>query len=303
MFFVLYSLNRKNIDKKYGFVIMKTVIKMVVNYDIEKINDVLLDFYNATGINMDLLREDFSPVSGRPRADIPYCRCVQQTGAGKKACLRSDALLLEKCRRSRKAQMQICHAGLVDAAAPILYDDVIIGYIIFGQMKTDTDFSALQAYLAALGLDAGEMESHYTGIPFFDSGKMQSLSNIASMLVKHILLEDLLKPDFDESIQKAVTFIQENLEKELSVRIISKSINVSKSVLYKRFHACFGCTVSEYNNTRRVEHSLELLKKSDLSVEEISRRSGFSSASYYSKTFKKLKGIAPLKYRKNYRSK
>ena len=46
------------------------------------------------------------------------------------------------------------------------------------------------------------------------------------------------------------------------------------------------------------EKSIEYLTKTDLSMDEISLKVGFSSASYYSKIFKKLKGISPLKYKK-----
>ena len=272
---------------------------MIVNYDIQKINTVLQDFYNATGINMDLLDADCAYISFHHRGNDRYCQSIKNTAAGKKACPLSDTCLLERCRKSKKPEMHVCHAGLVDVAAPILYDDVIIGYIIFGQMKTETDFSAFESYIANLGLDVKEMREYYTGISLFDSAKIKSISNIASMLVTHILLENMLKPDFDINIQKAVAYINANLENDLSIKTISKNINVSKSVLYKRFHACFHCTVSEYINSKRIERSVELLTKTDLSIEEISQKVGFSSTSYYSKTFKTLKGVGPLKYRKN----
>ena len=80
----------------------------------------------------------------------------------------------------------------------------------------------------------------------------------------------------------------------MSIRNISQSINVSKSVLYKRFHAYFHCTVSEYINTCRIEETIELLAKTDLSIEEISQKVGFSSISYYTKTYKQQKVLPPL---------
>ena len=114
---------------------------MIINYDIQKIDQMLLDFYNATGISMDLLKADFSFVAHRFWEKNLYCKAVQQTEEGKKGCLRSDAELFRRSQQSKKAEMNICHAGLIDVSVPILYNDVIIGYIIFGQMKTDTDFS------------------------------------------------------------------------------------------------------------------------------------------------------------------
>lgn len=272
---------------------------MVVTYDIEKIDSLLEDFYKATDININLLKADFSYVGGRKhREGNFYCQAVQNTKSGSKACKRSDEILLKKCRESKTLQVHICHAGLLNAAAPILYDDVIIGYIIFGEMKTDTDFNKYKKYISSLGLDTEKTDKYYADIVKFEPDKIQSISNIASMLAKHILLENMLKPNFDESIQKAITFINENISGDLSIRSISKNTNVSKSVLYKRFRACFNCTISEYINSKRVEKSIEFLTKTDLSIEEISQKAGFSSTSYYSKIFKKAKGVPPLKYKK-----
>ena len=119
------------------------------------------------------------------------------------------------------------------------------------------------------------------------------------MLVKFILLENMLNPSLEGNIQKAVNYINENLEKELTIKSISKNVNISKSVLYKKFHSFFNCTISEYINIKRIEKSVELLLKTDLSIEDISQKVGFASTSYFSKTFKKIQKISPLKYRKS----
>ncbi len=272
---------------------------MIINYDIKKINAALEDFYKATDINIDLLKADFSFVSGRShRKNTGYCYCVQNTNAGKVACHQSDIELLEKCRETKKIQMHICHAGLIDAAAPILYNDVIIGYIIFGEMRANTDFSKIKSYLTSLGLDSDEMEKYYDAIPLFEPDRIQSVSNIMIMLTKYLLLENMLKPHFDERIQRVIAYINENLTEELSIQKISKNTNVSKSVLYERFHETFNCTVSEYISEKRIELSCDFLIKTDLSVEYIAQKVGFSGASYYGKIFKRLKGTTPLKYRK-----
>ena len=272
---------------------------MIINYDIEKINNMLQDFYNATGVNMGILGEGFSFVVNKNGWEKnSYCKAIQNTKDGRSACLCSDTSLFKKSRESKKAEYHICHAGLVDVSVPILYNDNIIGYIIFGQIRINTDFSALKEYIISLGLDEQEMEKFYSEISVFDYDRLQSISNIAEMIAKHILLENMLKPDFDENIQKALYYINENLEKELTIENISKNVNISKSALYRNFHSYFNSTVSEYINKKRIEKSLELLKEGNLSIEEIALRVGFSGGSYFSKMFKKEKGVSPLKYKK-----
>ncbi len=274
---------------------------MIINYDINKISSALLDFHNATGIDIDLLKPDFTSVCNYTLKNLSYCEAVQSTEIGTKACLLSDERLFTKCRESKKTEMCVCHAGLLNVAIPLLYNDIIIGYIIFGRMKPDNDISSLSGYIKKLGLDADMMREYYSEIPAFDSNKIQSLSNIAIMLAKYILLKNMIGPNFNENMQKTVDYIDSNLESELSVKSIAKNVNISKSVLYKNFHSHFGCTVSEYINTKRIERSVELMKNSALSIEEISQKVGFSSAAYYSRIFKKQMGMPPIKYRKKER--
>ena len=271
---------------------------MTVEFNTKRINRMLQDFYNATGIDMDLLKADFTPASDHLLRNNSYCSAVQSTAAGRASCRASDAQLLKQCAATGRVQTHICHAGLVDVAIPILYDDVILGYVIFGRMKPNRDFSALAEYIAQLGLDVEAVEEAYRQIPFFDEDRIQSLSNIATVLVKYILLENMLAPRTTGNIEKAVAYINENLHRDLSVQSISRSTNLSKTLLYNTFHQRFHCTISGYISARRVERSMDLLRTTDLSMEEISQRVGFSSASYYSKIFKKHIGRSPLQYRK-----
>ncbi|MBR0227462.1 MAG: response regulator [Clostridia bacterium] len=53
-------------------------------------------------------------------------------------------------------------------------------------------------------------------------------------------------------------------------------------------------------NRRRLEEAENLLRfQSDLSMEAIAERTGFSTAKYFIESFKKQKGVSPLQYRKN----
>ncbi len=271
---------------------------MSVEFDTKKIQAALQDFYNATGIDADLIKPDFTSACHTQQNRCLYCAKVQSTPAGLQACRSSDKLLLEKCAATAQAQDRVCHAGLVDVAIPIIYDEQIIGYLIFGRMKSNLNFSSLKEYIAGLGLNTEEAKEAYAQLPFYDAQRIRSVSNIATLICKYILLENMLRPKVSDSIDKATAYIRDNLHRPLSIQSISRGAGVSKSVLYKAFHQRFHCTVSSYIKEKRVELSLGLLTDTELSVEEISQRVGFSGASYYSKVFKAQKGISPLQYRK-----
>ena len=109
----------------------------------------------------------------------------------------------------------------------------------------------------------------------------------------------MLRPDESDLLQQTIRYIHNNLDQDLSIKTLAKQVNVSKSALYSKFHARFHCTVGEYINQKRLEQSVPMLMNTALSIEEVSRRVGFTSASYYTKLFKQQMGVTPLKFRKN----
>lgn len=265
---------------------------MLIQYDIPQINKVLNDFYTGTGTRIDLFDDSFVSLSSSQHEMCRYCQSVQMDPACKRACVTFDKMLLQKCKASQKNEQDYCPFGLLNTACPILYNGTTLGYLFFGQMKTSADLPAETAqHSAGLGQE-------YAELPMFSPAKAQSIANLAHIVISHILTENMLKPDSGEVVTKTVAFIQENLEQDLSIKWICQSINVSKSVLYKKFWDRFHCTVGEYINKERIKYSMRLLTTTPLSMEEISQKCGFSSASYFTKVFKLHMGISPLKYKK-----
>ncbi len=269
---------------------------MIFEYNVEKLESALQDFYNATGINIVFLSADFVPIVRINEHSSEYCKLIQKSESGLIACHRSDSMLLEKCRLTKQAQMHVCHAGLIDITVPLLFNDMIIGFIILGQMKKDEDFSNINVF-TELGVDSAKAKECYNELVHFDDTRIQSIMRLAVMLTKYILLENILKPKTNSSIEMVADYISKNLDKKLSVKQISKAVHCSPSVIYKNFRTYLGCTLGEYITTKRIQKSCQLLRQTTLSIEEISQSVGFSSAAYYSRMFKKAKGITPTKFR------
>lgn len=259
---------------------------MVIDYDVEKLRNAFCDFYNATGININLVKPDFTFLDCNPKIHNKYCEYIQSTEAGRNACRCSDIALLEKCRISEKPEMHICHAGLIDIAVPIFHGNGLLGYIIFGQIKPSEET-----------LTSND-NPYYSMLSHTEKERVSSIMSLAVMLSKYILLENMLRPNVDVVLDAALEYIHNNLDGNLTIQTISKATHTSKGVLYKVFRNHFGCTVNEQINICRIEESARLLLESDMSLEEISHRVGYCTSSYYTRIFKKIKGTTPLKYRK-----
>lgn len=270
---------------------------MILQYDIEKLNALLEDFYLATGVNINLFNENFEPVRVNNFPLPDYCRAIQTRNMDRRPCKNSDVSLLKQCREKKKMVMHCCHAGLRDIAVPILYEDVILGYLIFGQFKTEMDFSRIQEKIANLHVNMQEMERYYDELRCMDDEKIRSVTSIAEIIVRYIMTENMLKPYLFSKIERVTEYIHQHLHENITIKQLCEETHLSTSVLYKKFHSHFGCTVNDYINTKRVEESLRLLEKTELSIEEIAERVGFSSASYFSRIFKQKMRMPPMRFR------
>lgn len=110
---------------------------------------------------------------------------------------------------------------------------------------------------------------------------------------------------FEEQSLDTVLNLQRELENnyslDYSLSELAKKYNLSISSLSHRFKKITGMSVMNYLLSCRMASAKKFLAKSDLSIGEITEICGFSDNSNFSRTFKKLNGISPTKFRSNYK--
>lgn len=97
-------------------------------------------------------------------------------------------------------------------------------------------------------------------------------------------------------VLSAIKYIQFNYSHDISVDDIAKAVGVSRSHLYRVFMANVGQSPIDYLTDYRISEACSLLKSSNLSIAEIAISVGFFDQFYFSRVFKKIKGVPPSKY-------
>ncbi len=87
-----------------------------------------------------------------------------------------------------------------------------------------------------------------------------------------------------------------------SIESLCLILHISHSYLCKIFKEKTGITLKYYLTSLRLNHSLALLKATDLSIKQIAYQSGFSDEFNFMKSFKKHFGTTPSLYRKNFQT-
>ena len=103
-------------------------------------------------------------------------------------------------------------------------------------------------------------------------------------------------------VGQAITLVQYDLTADLSLKAIAEKLNVNASYLSSLFHREYGCTLTDFVNTQRVEHGIALLQLTSKSVQEVATDCGIHDANYFIKLFKKQTGITPNRFRERSKS-
>lgn len=98
-------------------------------------------------------------------------------------------------------------------------------------------------------------------------------------------------------VQRSIQFIDFNYSREdLNITQIAANAGVSRSHLYRLFLQHTDMTPNEYLTKYRINKAANLLKNENLSVGEAAYSTGFSDQLYFSRVFRKLKGMPPSKF-------
>ena len=93
--------------------------------------------------------------------------------------------------------------------------------------------------------------------------------------------------------------IQDQIDTSLSLKEISKNLEISPSYLSREFSKYFGdMSFGEYIRKQRIEKAIDLMQTPSCSLTEIAYLTGFSDQSHFTRIFKKHIGQSPSAYRK-----
>lgn len=106
--------------------------------------------------------------------------------------------------------------------------------------------------------------------------------------------------DHDDIVDAIKNYLRSNLTRDLSLDEIARHIGMNKYALCHYYKEHRGHSIMEEFKHVRISLAKRLLRYSSESVEEIGRRCGFDSHSYFSMRFREVCDCSPSEYRKRY---
>ena len=101
-----------------------------------------------------------------------------------------------------------------------------------------------------------------------------------------------------EEMEYARRYFNEHYNEQISIEDYAESRNMSVSWFQRNFKQIVNHSPMQYILTIRMNNATSLLESTDYSMAEISTIVGYDNPLYFSRLFKKQKGVSPSEYRK-----
>jgi AraC-like DNA-binding protein len=98
---------------------------------------------------------------------------------------------------------------------------------------------------------------------------------------------------FDTRVKQAIRFITENYAEHLTISAVAAAVSLNPVYFGTLFKRETRVTFRDYLNTIRINQAEDMLRAGKWNVTEVASHCGFTDVFYFSRLFKKHKGIPP----------
>lgn len=276
---------------------------MLIIYDNEKIKQLVSSLSDAIGTRITFYDSDSNIIVQANNLRRRFCLKLFENEKELKMCrenyVRSSNIRLEYEKGDIIPMVfdDTCRWGFVDCFYHIVNNGVLLGFVQYGSMRTCSQMDELEYKSELTSAELDELKDFFDESEYYSPKKVLGIHELIKLFADYIVKKEYVRIKFDKTIEKAEKYIEEHLDKKLSVDIICNAISVSRSTLYSKFASELKTTINEYVIQRRIIRAKTLLLDTQKSIANVCDEIGFEN-SYFSKVFKRETGVSPLEYRR-----
>lgn len=268
-------------------------------YDRDKLITLMNNFHIITGIKTVVYDNEMKPIAAVPYEECAFCHALSETPEARKKCDDSTREGCLVCKKQKSLCIYKCHVGLIEAVTPIRIGDIIVGYMMLGQVlsKADRETAANEIIDYAsryIGKDAG---IYFSELVCKSDEEIKAAAKIMESCVCDLLMNHVITEGNGKTAFEITRYIEEHLPEDLSVNALCEKFRISRNTLYRIADTYLGIPVAHYIKKKRIEKAEELIKNG-IPVTRVAEQMGFCDYGYFGKVFKKLTGKTPTDIKK-----
>ena len=130
--------------------------------------------------------------------------------------------------------------------------------------------------------------------------KPVTFQELQEVILKCLKMEEKLEENTDDQvlIEDILHFMEENIEKNISLSDVAAYVSMEYSYFSSYFKRKTGKSFSACLQDMKNKHAQKLLTETELGIEDLAMRMGYSSGSNFSRAFRRGTGKWPSEYRR-----
>lgn len=270
---------------------------MNIIIDVERLLPLIQAFYELSGIKISIYDNQFKEILTYPESKGAFCSILEKYPHLCQKCDDCAANLCSACALLKHPNIYKCHAGLTEVAAPLIDNDIIIGYVIYGQITNEPNrelfIEDVLSQCHEYGLSDSEVLESINTVRYYSNDQLSSTLVIINALISYIVLKRMIYISGKPIELQLIEYIENNLCADLSVPALCKKFSISKSALYSYTKTYMPEGISKYVRWRRLEAAKnEIIKHPDKPLWKIAEETGFERYDYFLRLFKSQTGTS-----------
>ena len=272
----------------------------------EKVQQLLDNFASVMKIRTTFFTADGRLLrhGGRAKNNSAYCTCLQKKYFSLEKCVALDHKKQNESRKDLCLKCYRCHGGLYEILAPVTANGKLVGFILFGQFRADSKLPESILKRCKTEAERNELEKMFLSLPYFNKESLKNLLGLLELMVDYIVSHELVQQKGDILYDAIISYIDRHYKENPSISQLAKHLGKSVSGISHFLQDRHAESFKTLLIKRKLAEADRLLREfPELPLKNVSTEIGIEDHYYFSRLYRKYRGITPGTYRKNNRKK
>ena len=277
---------------------MQTDVNFIFQEDAQHIFD---HFTRLLEIKITFFTADFVEVrTGAQKGHCNYCKLLRTKLNCEVLCQKLDKEKQIQALNEKKLVSYQCHGGMREAILPVFTIDKLVGYIMIGQFRTAKKCPAKYRNIWKKKYNNDRLYNAFLKSPYYPDEKLHDILGMFELIVDSIVTRHLIATKTANSIEKLISYIDQNPQINLTLSQAADIMFRSPSSISHEFKRATGVNFKKYLILKKLDKADELMSRDHtLKIHEVARKVGYTDPYLFSRIYKKHRHHSPNYFKKS----
>lgn len=277
---------------------------MISSFNLVKLRSLLEDFYKLTSIRITIFDENFHELAAYPEHLNSFCQLIRSDANALEECRKCDMRACEMAAQRHTTFTYQCHAGMTESIAPLFLGNIVIGYLLFGQLFSypshEEGWQNIQSLCHNYQVEESILKEVCFHQPIIQKDYIEAASHILQAVASYLCMERMVSLHQQELSVRIDEYISAHFTEDIDVHTLCRQFDIGKTRLYELAKQNYGIGLAEHIRNLRINKAKNLLENHpDMSLADVAFSCGFKDYNYFITVFKRIVGMPPKQYVKS----